>query len=196
MRTNMPGGAGAGGLVETGRSGGRCRTGGASRVVPSAPRAHEARGHCAPGVEPGGAGSPVDGLVGSCEGFRSEGLLDPGAHGVEIDPDGGQGVPVEGAEQRGADPESDLADDLLLDVLRRDTVPPTPRARRREPRSRNVWLNSVRLSPLAGASPRESSRQLAAPHRRPPRYQRSPLGDWTAPKWLPSWSVRRSGPRH
>jgi hypothetical protein len=33
------------------------------------------------------------------EGSRPERRLDPGAHGVEIDPDSGQRVPVQAAEQ-------------------------------------------------------------------------------------------------
>ena len=36
-----------------------------------------------------------------CEGFRPEIRLDPGAHGVEVDPDSGQLVPVQAAEQDG-----------------------------------------------------------------------------------------------
>ena len=64
----------------------------------------------------------MDGLAGSCEGFRPEGRLDPGAHGVEINPDGGQRVVVEVAEQAGRGPQSDKTDDLLLDAFRRHAV--------------------------------------------------------------------------
>jgi hypothetical protein len=59
----------------------------------------------------------VDGL---CEGFRSERRLDPGAHGVEIDPDSGQRVPVQAAEQDRS--RSGTTGDLLLDVFQRGTV--------------------------------------------------------------------------
>jgi hypothetical protein len=59
----------------------------------------------------------VDGLR---EGFRPERRLDPGAHGLQIDPDSGQRVPVQAAEQDRS--RSGPAGDLRRDVFRRDTV--------------------------------------------------------------------------
>ena len=66
------------------------------------PAGHEPGGHVAAGagqVQPGRAGTSLDGLAGVREGIRFEGRFDPGAHGAQIDPDGRERVPVKAAEQ-------------------------------------------------------------------------------------------------
>jgi len=60
----------------------------------------------------------VQGLAGRCQGVRSEGCLDRGAHGADVDPDDGERVPVEVPEQGG--PGS--AGDFRLDPSGRDAV--------------------------------------------------------------------------
>jgi hypothetical protein len=54
------------------------------------------------------------------KGFWPERRLDPGPHGVEIDPDSGQRVPVQAAEQDRS--RSGATGDLLRDVFQRGTV--------------------------------------------------------------------------
>ena len=70
------------------------------------------------------------------EGFRPGRRLDPGAHGVEIDPDSGQRVPVQAAEQDRS--RSGTTDDLLLDVFQRGTVLVQDGARR----PTGAWVKS------------------------------------------------------
>ena len=70
---DVPAGAGAGGLVETGGSGGRGSGGRGSGdrapgTAPPLPAAHEAGRHGAARVQPGWAGPAVDGLAGLREG--------------------------------------------------------------------------------------------------------------------------------
>ena len=54
------------------------------------------------------------------QGFRPGRRLDPGPHSVEIDPDSGQRVLVQAAEQDHS--RSGPAGDFLLDVLQRGTA--------------------------------------------------------------------------
>ena len=85
----------------------------------------------------GRASLPADDLR---EGFRPERRPDPGAHGVQIDPDSGQRVPVQAAEQDRS--RSGTTGDLRRDVFDRGTAGVQDGARRRS-------LNSRRIPPLA-----------------------------------------------
>ena len=70
-------------------------------------------------------------LRGAGQRLRPERCLDPGPHRVQVDPDGGQRVPVEPGEQAGPRAQPDPADDLLLDQFRRDPLGAHDRAGRR-----------------------------------------------------------------
>jgi hypothetical protein len=89
------------------------------------PAGHEPGQHVAAGageVQPGRAGTSLDGPAGVREGIRCEGRFDPGAHGAQIDPDGRERVPVKAAEQAGPGPVTGMTDDLLLNALRCDAA--------------------------------------------------------------------------
>jgi hypothetical protein len=73
----------------------------------------------------GRARLPAGGLR---EGFRPERRFDPGAHGVQIDPDSGQRVPVQAVEQDRS--RSGATGDLLRDVFDRGTAGVQDGARR------------------------------------------------------------------
>jgi hypothetical protein len=80
----------------------------------SALEQHERAGAAFP---PGRAGFPADDLG---QGFWPERRLDAGAHGVQIDPDSGQRVPVQAAEQDRS--RSGTTGDLRRDIFDRGTV--------------------------------------------------------------------------
>jgi len=86
-----------------------------------------------PPFQPGRARLPADGLG---QGFRTERRLDPGADGVQIDPDSGQRVPVQAPEQDRSRPGT--TGDLLRDVLHRGSVLAQDGARR----PAGAWVNS------------------------------------------------------
>lgn len=86
------------------------------------PTAEQAPRDGATEVQPGRTWHTVQGIGGSGEGCGSEGFLDPGAYGVEIDPHGRQCVPVEVTEQSGPAAKADLTDDFRFDVCRRDAL--------------------------------------------------------------------------
>jgi hypothetical protein len=70
-------------------------------VTAAAPGSSQARRERTAGIRPRPARSPLpvpDRLVGLDQGVRSEGRLDPGADGVQVDADRGQRVPVHAAE--------------------------------------------------------------------------------------------------
>jgi hypothetical protein len=73
-------------------------------------------------VQPGRAGTSLDGPAGVREGIRFEGRFDPGAHGAQIDPDGRERVPVKTAEQAGPGPVTGKTGNLLLNALRCDAA--------------------------------------------------------------------------
>ena len=68
----------------------------------------------------GAAGRLVDGPVGPGQCVRPERRVDPGPHGVEINPDRGQRGPVEVGEQARPGPHPGPADDFLLNPVRRE----------------------------------------------------------------------------
>src|SRR5260370_9812257 len=107
-------------------TGGVRRGHGAPGPAPAAPAADEPRrpGTRAPAQVP----VRCPGGVGEC--LRPEGRLDPGPDRVEIDPDSGQRVPVQAAEQADPRAQPDPAHDLLFDQFRRYAVRAHDRAAR------------------------------------------------------------------
>ena len=98
-------------------------------------------------------------LGGAGERLRPERGLDPGPHRVQVDPDRGQRVLVQAAEQAGPCAQPDPADDLLLDEFRRDAVRAQDRAGRLAGADRgeqDVLAAHVAVSQPAG--------MLAGPH--------------------------------
>ena len=113
----VPPNDGAGGLVPPG-----CRhLGGLFAGLTATPAADQAR-NAAAGVPPISTFPVLDADRGLSEGIGSEGRLDPCAHGIEIDPDDGQRVSVQIAEQTGFAAEPDEANNLLLDVFGGDAL--------------------------------------------------------------------------
>ena len=64
----------------------------------------------------------MDSPVGPGQRVRAERRVDPGPHGVEIDPDRGQRGPVQVGEQGRPGPDPGPADDFLLDPVGREAL--------------------------------------------------------------------------
>jgi hypothetical protein len=98
-------------------------------------------------------GTALDGPVRVREGIGFQRRLDHGAHGVEVDPDGRERVPVKAAEQAGPGPVTGMTDDLLLNALRRYAVLAQDGARRqtgRDQGKQEVLAADVTVAEPAG----------------------------------------------
>src|SRR6266702_4747548 len=106
----------------------------AGRAPGTAPAAAHQLGHRA--LPPGGPPAPAGGRDSPGEGVRPEGGLDSRAHHVQVDPDEGQRLAVDGAQRAGGPPAPDGAEYLRLDPLRADALVAQDGTRRRTSRGR------------------------------------------------------------